>query len=73
MEETKFRSSMRTVSVQLGIEGIVDGDYQQSLYDDSDGHPYVAKILLGETARTQRPASVERVMATREDILDGSI
>jgi hypothetical protein len=69
MEEEEFRELVRTVSVQLGIEAIVTSELTRRLYDDSDGHPYVVKILLGEVARTGRPASVERIMAAREDIL----
>lgn len=69
MEEDEFRVLVGTVSRELGIEALVSDDYASALYAESDGHPYVAKILLGEAARTGRTASVERIMATREDVL----
>jgi hypothetical protein len=69
MTESEFRALVHGVARQLGIEGIVGDEYIDLLYADSDGHPYVAKILLGEVARTGRPASAERIMAGHEEIL----
>lgn len=69
MEEDEFRALVAAVSRELGIEALVNDGYTRDLYAESDGHPYVAKILLGEAARTGKTASVERIMAAREDVL----
>lgn len=70
MAEDEFLELVSTVARQLGIEALVTPAYALALYEESDGHPYVAKILLGEAAHTGRTPSVERIMAAREDILN---
>jgi hypothetical protein len=69
MTEDEFTKLVATVSRQLGIEAIISDTYQHEIFHQSDGHPYVARILLGEVARTGRPASVERIMGSHEEIL----
>jgi NB-ARC domain len=54
----------------LGIEQLIDNRYRKSLYEESGGHPYAVKIMLGELARTRRPASVQRVLGSQAQILD---
>jgi hypothetical protein len=56
-------------SVRLGISQFIDREYRQSLFLESDGHPYVVKVLLGEIAKTQKPVPVARIVASRDDIL----
>jgi hypothetical protein len=48
----------------------MDQDFVASLIEESEGHPYVVKVLLGELARTPKVRKVERVMASRDDILE---
>lgn len=69
MTEDEFAELVATASRQLGIEAIVNDVYRSELFAESDGHPYVARILLGEVARTGKPASVERIMGSHEEIL----
>lgn len=69
MTEAEFRELAQTVSRQLGIESLVTDGYIDELFTDTDGHPYVLKILLGEVARTGRRATAERIMADRDEIL----
>ena len=53
----------------LGIEGLLDAECRRKIIAESDGHPYVMKILLGEIAKAGRALSVPRIVADREDIL----
>ncbi len=69
MTEEEFAELVATVSRQLGIEGHVTDRYRDELFAESDGHPYIARIFLGEVARTGRPASVERITGSHEEIL----
>jgi hypothetical protein len=55
---------------KLGVEGLVTASYIDDLYAESDGHPYVAKVLLGEAARSGKVGTTSRVMASQERILD---
>lgn len=54
----------------LGIRRFLTPEYVRELYRESEGHPYVAKILLGEAAKTGRPQKIQRIFARRDDILD---
>lgn len=43
---------------------------KSDIFRESEGHPYVAKILLGEIARRSGRPRVERILANRDDILN---
>lgn len=61
---------------RLKIEHLITRDYVDELYDASDGHPYVVKILLGEAKKadkgkkTKRTGKVKRILANRDDVLN---
>ena len=55
---------------RLQIKHLITSDYEDELYDVSDGHPYVVKILLGEVRRTGRTGKVERILANYDDVLN---
>lgn len=55
---------------QLGIETPLSNQYRRDLFTESAGHPYVIKVLLGEVKRTGQTRKVERIMASRDDILE---
>src|SRR5262249_20841045 len=44
--------------------------YVDELYEESDGHPYVVKMLLAEVTRAKRVGAIERVLARRDEVLD---
>lgn len=70
MTRDEFHELVREVSAELKIEGLVNDEYEEKLFDQSDGHPYIAKVLLGEVARAGQRVSLKRVVATREAMLD---
>jgi hypothetical protein len=55
---------------RFGVESLLTDKYRETLYHESDGHPYVVKILLGRIAREKKLVPIERVMAAEEDVLD---
>ncbi len=55
---------------QLSITHLVTNDDKDELYDASDGHPYVVKILLGEIRKFGRAGKAERFLANQENLLD---
>lgn len=70
MTREEFRELATSTADRLGIAAILNDKFLEELYEESDGHPYVAKVLLGEVAIRKRPPSLERVIANRDDILD---
>ena len=55
---------------QLGINHLLDQSAIEDLYQESDGHPYVIKMLLGEIAKQGRLSAIERIVASKDHILD---
>jgi tetratricopeptide (TPR) repeat protein len=55
---------------RLGVgPHIVTSDYKEQLIAESEGHPYVIKILLGQVAREGRAVKPERIMASADQLL----
>lgn len=59
-----------TTSNRLGITQLLTDDFLEQLFNDSEGHPYVVKMILGERTKPDSPKSLERIISNREDILD---
>ena len=55
---------------RLGILDLLTAKYKRELIRESNGHPYVIKILLGEAARERKAVKPKRVVATNENLLD---
>jgi NB-ARC domain len=70
MTEEEFDRLVDATASPLRITRFLTTDYRQELYRESDGHPYVVKILLGEVAKAQRAVRVERIVASQDAILD---
>jgi len=69
MEEQEFRELIWTAAAPLGIKSLLAESYIEQLYIESDGHPYVGKVLLGEVAREGHTVTPKRVMAGKDGIL----
>jgi hypothetical protein len=70
MNRDEFIELVRESALRLDITHLVDGAYEDKLFDESDGHPYIAKVLLGEVARAGRSISPKRAVATKDAMLD---
>ena len=69
MNDVECLELIDATSRQLGIGAIVTPEYAQKLVAESDGHPYVLKILLGEVAKERSLVQIQRIMAGQEEIL----
>ena len=54
----------------LGIEDLLTGTYRNELVKESEGHPYVIKILLGQVAKEQRAVNPKRIVAASDHLLN---
>lgn len=70
MTKPEFHRLVAETAAKLEVQHLVDDAYEEQLYDESDAHPYIAKVLLGEVAREGRHVSLKRVVATRDGLLD---
>lgn len=70
MTRDEFTELATRSAHRLGIAHLLNQRFLDKLYEESDGHPYVVRVLLGEVAESGGRRSVERVMAGRDDILD---
>lgn len=69
MNEKEARKLVSQTAVSLGIADLLDESYTTELIKQSEGHPYVIKVLLGEVAKNGRVGSLQRLVAGTEDIL----
>jgi hypothetical protein len=69
MEEKEARMLVSQTALSLGISELLGESYISELVDQSEGHPYVIKILLGEVAKAGRAANIPRMVAGTQDIL----
>ncbi len=70
MERSEADKLIDQTAQRLGISEILTTEYRDRIFDESDGHPYVIKIILGEVADTKSTGRPQRIMARSEDILD---
>ncbi|WP_162925891.1 NB-ARC domain-containing protein [Isoalcanivorax indicus] len=69
MSDSEARQLVVQEARRLGISDIVSDAYTQKLIDESDGHPYVIKILLGQVAKEGRAVTPERIIAGADQLL----
>lgn len=69
MTEQECERLVDSTASKLGIGGLLTRTYREELYKESDGHPYVVKILLGEIAKTKQLRKIERIVAASDEVL----
>lgn len=70
MNHGEFVELVEATSTRLDIKDLIDSEYRETLYRESDGHPYIAKVLLGEVAKAGHKVTVKRVVAAKDAMLD---
>lgn len=70
MSDEECRELISITSKNLNIEHILDQKYIDDLINESSGHPYIIKILLGEVAKNRKISSIKRIVTEQERILD---
>ncbi|MDI6832082.1 MAG: NB-ARC domain-containing protein [Actinomycetota bacterium] len=69
MQDDEANHLIDSVAEKLGIKSIITKNYRDSLIIESDAHPYVIKVLLGEVAKAGHQVKIERIVASKEDML----
>lgn len=69
MNDDEAENLINQTSEKYLISRILTRDYKRQLIDESEGHPYVIKILLGEVAKAGKLVNIERLVANRDEIL----
>lgn len=69
MEYEEFKELIINISQELNIIEIITTRYIDQLFEESSGHPYVAKILLGQVANEGKLGDIKRIMADQENLL----
>ncbi|WP_298539992.1 hypothetical protein [uncultured Aquimarina sp.] len=69
MTEREFKELVVTVSDKLNISNMINDKYLENLFEESGGHPYVAKILLGVVAIEKKAGNIIRIVASQDELL----
>ncbi|MBN8936808.1 MAG: hypothetical protein J0I13_11125 [Rhizobiales bacterium] len=70
MDEGEANELISQTAAVLGIDDLLTSTYRAQLFEESDGHPYVIKIMLGEVADTGKLGRPKQVIARKDDVLD---
>jgi len=69
MTDNECRELIKVFSQKFRIESLINSRYIEEILEESDGHPYIIKILLGEVAKTGKAQKIQRIVAEQEKIL----
>lgn len=69
MEEDEARCLIAQTASSLGVSSLLNENYLSKVVAQSEGHPYIIKILLGEVAKLGRAANIPQLVAGSDDIL----
>lgn len=70
MNIDEFNQLVSATAENLSIKEIINSpEYLDELYTESDGHPYVVKVLLGEVAKEGKIGKIKRIVAGKDEIL----
>ena len=69
MNEEQANKLVEQHADRLGVGMLMTQEYKQVLISESDGHPYVIRIMLGQIAEERRTVTPKRIMASNDQIL----
>jgi hypothetical protein len=69
MNEDEARELIDRTASHLGVRSLLSPTYTSELVRQSEGHPYVIKILLGEVAKNKQARSIPHLIAGADEIL----
>ena len=70
MTEDQCRELIDSTAKKLGITDLLSDAYIANLIEESDGHPYVLKIILSEVSKNGKATEVKRIVAGKDKVLD---
>jgi hypothetical protein len=69
MNDDEARELIERTASHLGVRKLISSSYISELIRQSEGHPYVIKILLGEVAKNKQAGSIPHLIAGSDEIL----
>ncbi|WP_125736330.1 hypothetical protein [Amycolatopsis sp. WAC 04197] len=69
MRKEEFDQLISATSIQLEISQLLTPQRCSHLFDHSDGHPYIAKLLLSDIANQHKWSDVNQLVAGKDDLL----
>ncbi|MCW3102703.1 MAG: hypothetical protein JWO09_1143 [Bacteroidetes bacterium] len=69
MNRDEFNELVERVALKLNIQQRLNKPFLDELFRESDGHPYVIKVMLGEVSQQKELKNVKRVIASKDEIL----
>lgn len=70
LEQDQAESLISQTATSLSIGQLIGKRERDLLVEESDGHPYIIKIILGEVANSGSFSKPSALIARKEDILD---
>ena len=70
MEQHEAEALVSQTAAGLGISPLINQKETEVLVEESDGHPYVIKIMLGEIANAGKFSKPSNLLARKEELLD---
>src|SRR5579883_325120 len=70
METAEANELIDRTARTLGIENVITTSLREDVLEQSGGHPYVIKIVLGEVADSKGRGKPRQIIARKEEILD---
>ena len=70
MTEPQCNQLVRKTADAVGIGASITPEFCRDIFRESEGHPYVVKILVGEAADGKSVRRIERIIAGKDDLLD---
>jgi hypothetical protein len=70
MNENESKYLIDKASRELNIQNLLTKEYKDDLFEESRGHPYVIKVLLGEVAKERKIGKIERIISSMDTILE---
>jgi tetratricopeptide (TPR) repeat protein len=70
MNRDEYSRLIHDQARKLNIQDLLSLSYEDELFEESNGHPYITKVLLGEVAASGKKATLKRVVASQENLLN---
>jgi hypothetical protein len=70
MERPEATELISAVAQELGIEDLVSDEVVRRVFEYSEGHPYVIRVIMGEMAKEGRYVPPKSLLPRRIDIVD---
>lgn len=69
MSDNECKELITALANKFEITDLISDKYREELIVESDGHPYIIKILMGEVAKTKKIRKIQRIVAENDKVL----